>query len=182
MDRRLLKTDKVINTTPNFKGQYTSYFVVNDYDGEKSFAAHPNFHDEISEVLWLSIDQISNLPNDNCSREFKEVVSKLNRRRNYFGGPLPVMISAPRPMTEDEFENFTRAVVKSYYKRIGPGGSSKKDKTFITNLSNLIRFTSEKIYAENEIEEIMETAACPLVKKKKSSKKIRNNRKSKRNN
>ena len=36
------------------------------------------------QVLWLSIDQISNLPNDNCSREFKEVVSKLNRRRNYF--------------------------------------------------------------------------------------------------
>ena len=76
----------------------------------------------------------------------------------------------PVDVDERQIEIFTMVVVKSYYKRVGPGGLTQKNKEFIKNLANLIILTCQKNCAQNEIEEIMESATCPLVKKTKRKK------------
>lgn len=178
LDRRVINKDRVINTKPNSRGQSTTYFLVNNYDGEKSIKAEPDFEDEISEVLWLTYDQIANLPKQNCSKEFKEVVSQLNRRRRpSFSGPLPIMRLPPVNVDERQIEIFTMAVVKSHYKRVGPAGLSKKSDDFIKNLANLIILTCQKNCAENEIKEIMANTTCKLVKRNKSKSKKRKSKK-----
>ena len=167
LDRGLIRRDNFIKTVPNFRRETTTYFRVDDYDGIQSIEALPEFQDEISEVLWLTIEQISNLPSEHCSNEFKYVVSQINGGIPLFQGPLPHMRLPPQMVDETEMDIFTRAVVKSFHLRIrGHGGIREKNDEFIGNLRRLLILTCEKNCAENEIKEIMFDSTCPVVKKK----------------
>jgi len=172
LDRRLIKEDKFIKSRPNFRGDTTTYYIVDNYDGVKSLEALPEFQDEISEVLWLTIEQISNLPYENCSKEYRDIVDVIRGRNSRRRGPLPPMRLPPKMVDEKEMDIFTRAVVKSYHLRVqGPGGLSKANDEFITNLRRLMVLTCEKNCAENEIEEIMSESSCPIGNRKLLNKK-----------
>ena len=46
-----------------------TYCLVDNYEGEKSTIPHPDFEDEISEVIWLTFEQIKRLPFENTTNE-----------------------------------------------------------------------------------------------------------------
>ena len=85
----MIDEDKFIKSQLDFRGDTATYYIVDNYDGVKSLEALPEFQDEISEVLWLTVEQISRSSCENCSKEYRDIVDVIRGRNSRRRGPLP---------------------------------------------------------------------------------------------
>ena len=163
----MYREDMKINTR---KGN--TYYLVDNYEDEKSTIPHPDFEDEISEVIWLTFEQIKRLPFENTTNEFREVVKKLRGGANAnFKGSLPILRNKPKKATELHMEQFTRSVV-SFKLRGGVGGSKKIDNKLIKDFSSLIKLSCQKSLIEEKIKEIKQQEVSPKKKTKKNTNRL----------